>query len=263
MSPWNDRNRSMWLLYTGLALAVVGLVTGYLRFVGVIDRDGDDDDGGTSPTSFFTPPPTTPTDDGPDPLEVVSWGRSSGQLALVVRNETGGYLARARVRIVARDHDGRAVLRRPGAPHDVCCTVLGLPAGGEFGLFAPLTRGVGPIASVEVEAMETEGGAAPSPMKVAVRDPGLMREPDDTIATAVVTARGDLSGYIAVQAILTDPRGDVAQVISGRFYCFRPGRPREVRLHLFHAVPGSLRLERIVAHPIPHGVPPHVPGRCD
>ncbi len=263
MSPWNDRNRSTWLLYTGLVLAVVGLVTGYLRFVGVIDRDDDDDGGGGSPVST---PSSTPSSDGPapppEPLEVVSWGRSSGQLAIVVRNATDGHLARARVRITARDADGKAVLRKTGTPRDVCCTVLGLPAGSEFGLFAELERGVGRIDSVEVKPLETEGGPAPAKMAVTVRDPGLMREHDDTVATAVVVARGQLSGYVAVQAVLTDPDGEVAQVISGRFYCFEPGRPREVRLHLFHAVPRSLTLDRILAQPIPSGVPAHVPGRC-
>ena len=90
-----------------------------------------------------------------------------------------------------------------------------------------------------------------------------MRSDDDTVVTAVVTASGWLSGYIVVQAILTDADREVAQVISGRFYCFEAGRSREVRLQLFHPVPGSLQLARVVAHPIPKDVPPHVDGRCD
>src|SRR5690606_28651336 len=91
----------------------------------------------------------------PGPLEVVSWGRSSGQLAVVVRNGTSDLLARARVRIVARDAEGRVVLREAGTPRDVCCTVVGLPPGGEFGLFAELGRDVGRIAGVEVVPLAT------------------------------------------------------------------------------------------------------------
>ena len=269
MSPWNDRNRSMWLLYTGLVLAVVGLVTGYLRFVGVIDRDHDDGPG-DPPTHVSTPsstPSSTPTrdhtDPPPAPLEVVAWGRSSGQLAIVVRNDSGRDLDRVRVRITGRDPGGDPVLTTAGTPRDVCCTVVGLPPDGEFGLFAELEPGVGPIAAVEVTPLAIQDSPAGNTPQVTVRDPRLMREYDDTVATAVVVGRGQLSGHMAVAAFLTDAQGEVAQVISGRFYCFEPGRPREVRLHLFHAVPRSLSLDRIVAHAVPSGVPPHVPGRCD
>ncbi len=264
MSPWNDRRRSMWLLYTGLVFIVVAAVLGYLALTGVVG-DYDDDDGGGG--SGVSPSLSTPTTDGdPDPrpavLEVVTWGRSSGQLAVVVRNNSGRHLDRARLRITARNSDGDVVLKSSGTPRDVCCTVVGLPPGGEFGLFAELNAGVGPIAAVEVASLEVGGRQPGSEPRVSVRNTGLQRYDDDTVVTAELTARGWLSGYVAVQAILTDADGEVAQVISGRFYCFERGTPREVRLHLFHGVPRSLRLDRVVAFPIPIGVRPHVPGKC-
>lgn len=262
MSPWNESRRSMWLLYTGLVFVVVAAVLGYLALTGVVG-DYDDDDGGGPPRADASSPSSAPpTDPPPAVLEVVSWGRSSGQLAVVVRNNSGRHLDRARLRITARDADGDVVLKMSGSPRDVCCTVVGLPPGGEFGLFAELDRGVGPIAAVDVAPLEVGGRQAGTEPRVVVRAPGLQRYDDDTVVTAVVTARGWLSGYVAVQAILTDADGDVAQVISGRFYCFERGTPREVRLRLFHAVPRSLRLDRVVAFPIPIGVTPHVPGRC-
>lgn len=261
MSPWNESRRSMWLLYAGLVFIVVAAVLGYLALTGVVG-DYDDDDGRRPRADVSTPSSTPTSDPQPAALEVVSWGRSSGQLAIVVRNNSGRHIDRARLRITARDADGDVVLKKTGTPRDVCCTVVGLPPDGEFGLFAELDPGVGPIAAVDVEPLEVGGRRAGSEPQVTVRESGLQRYDDDTVVTAVVKAKGWLSGYVAVQAILTDADGDVAQVISGRFYCFERGRPREVRLHLFHAIPDSLRLDRVVAFPIPIGVTPHVPGRC-
>ena len=275
MSPWNESRRSMGLLYTGVVLAAVGLVTGYLRFVGVIG--GGDDEHGSSPSPAATSPAGTPSgtpsstptgtaspSDGaePSPLEVVSWGRARGQLAIVVRNTSDRLIDRARVRITARDEDGAVLQTTTGTPRDVCCTVVGLPPDEEFALFALIKKGVGEIAGVEVTPVSVEDSPPARAATAVVTEPRLLRETDDTIVTATVRARGRLSGYVSVAAVLTDRDDNVAQVISGRFYCFEPGRPREVWLHLFHTVPQSLTLDRIIAHPIPVGVPPHVPGRC-
>ena len=191
MSPWNERRRSMWLLYTGLVFIVVAAVLGYLALTGVVG-DYDDDDGGGGPgpmCPLAVPAPPTP-DPRPAALEVVSWGRSSGQLAVVVRNNSGRHLDRARLRITARDADGDVVLKKSGTPRDVCCTVVGLPPGGEFGLFAELDAGVGPIAEVEVAPLEVGGRQAGSEPRVSVRKTGLQRYDDDTVVTAVLTARG-------------------------------------------------------------------------
>ncbi len=266
MSPWNVKQRSMGLLYTGVVLVVVALVMGYLALTGVIGNyDGGDDDGSRPGASTPTGTPTTdePTDPPPGVLDVVSWGRSSGQLALVVRNISDQHVDRVRVRITARDADGDVLLTTTGTPRDVCCTVVGLPPDGQYGLFAEVAPDVGQIDTVEVVPFEIEGRRTAATPRVTTRDPRLMRSDDDTVVTAVVTARGWLSGYMAVQAILTDADRKVAQVISGRFYCFEAGKPQEVRLQLFHSVPRSLQLARVLAHPIPDGVPAHVAGRCD
>lgn len=265
MSPWNQSRRRMWPVYAGIALIVLGFVMGYLLLTGVIGTP--DDDGSEASPAGVVPPRTHPTkdEDGTDRqphLRVLSWGRESGQLAVVVRNESRHFIERARVRITARDTGDVVVLSTTGTPADVCCTILGLPPGEEFGLFAEVDDDVPDIGSVVVEPVAAETHPVDADERVTVATPRLQRYDDDTVVTATVTARGRLSGYLAVQALLTDGEGVLAQVISGRFYCFEPGRARQVRLHLFHAVPGDLRLSRVVAYPIPAGVPANVPGRC-
>lgn len=266
MSPWHESRRPTWPVYGGIGLIVLGLVTGYLLLTGVIGTA--DDDGRDAPTSDAEVILSIPTSEGPGGederplLEVVSWGRASGQLAVLVRNESRLHLERVRVRITARDGADTVVLSTAGTARDVCCTILGLPPGQEYGLFAELDPGRVDIATVEVTPLHAETRRATRVERVRVSRARLHRYADDTVVTAALTARGRLSGYVAVQAVLIDRVGGVAQVISGRFYCFEAGRPRAIRLRLFHPVPDDLRLDRILAYPIPAGVPAHVPWEC-
>lgn len=263
MSPWSETRRPMWPVYAGMAVIVAGLVAGYLLLTGVGEGDDESRDG-RSPGRLVSPStgPGGPGADRRPVLEVVSWGTTSGQLAVVVRNESPRHIERLRVRITARDEAGDVVLSTAGSPRDVCCTIVGLPPGQRFGLFAEIDAATTGIATVDVEPVVTRTRGSAPVEHVAVNDPRLHRFDDDTVVTARLTARGRLSGYVAVQALLVDRTGDVVQVISGRFYCFETGRPRDIRLHLFHAVPADLRLGRILAYPIPAGVPPHVPWEC-
>ncbi|WP_418062672.1 hypothetical protein [Pimelobacter simplex] len=274
MSPWSEKRGPRWPLFAGIGCVLAGLIGGFLLMYGV-DRGADDPDPAPSdasppPASASSPPsspssPSSPSPTAPDAsgLTVVSWGQEGGQLAVVVRNDTDEVVERARVLLTARDRSGAAVLSTSGTPDDVCCTVVGLAPGAEFGLFAELRTPLRDVAEVEARPvardLRTGDGAVPA---VRVRDARLRHLPDDTVVTARLTAEGDLSGYVAAQALLVDADGRVVQVVSGRFYCFASGRPGTIRLRLFHTVPRDLRLGRVLAQAIPQGVPPGVPGRC-
>ncbi|WGX95209.1 hypothetical protein [Nocardioides sp. L-11A] len=261
--PKRRGRRPSWPLYAGVLLVLAGLVAGGLLLTGTIG--GAEDSRARTPyPAGRVPPvalPAAPAGVG-DVLAVRSWGRAAGQLAIVVGNESTEPIASARVRVTARDATGAVLLATSGTDADVCCTVVGLPPGAEFGLFVPLDAGVGEIGAVDVETLSAEAGASAADASVRVGDADLRRDDDDTVVAVRLKARGRLSGYVAVQALLVDGEGELAQVISGRFYCFRPGAARTVRLHLFYAVPPGLRLDRVLAYPIPDGVRPHVPGRC-
>lgn len=264
MSPWAVTKRATWPIYLGLAIIVVGLVAGYLMMTGTVGAD-DGGDGSDAETPGVVATQTSAEQHHRPDLAVISWGQTSGQLAVVVRNASSRPIERMRVRITARDGDDTTVLSTTGTAPDVCCTIVGLPPGKIFGLFAELDTTAGDIARVEVEPVSAAFGKDGGPEVRAVAT-GLERYDGDTVVTAELTAKGTLSGYVAAQAFLTGPDGRVAQVISGRFYCIDGAAgssgTREIRLHLFHTVPKSLRLDRVVAYALPPGVRPYVPWKC-
>lgn len=276
MSPWTETTRSRWPLYLGVALIALGMVTGYLMMTGAVGDAGDDDAGDAqTPGPVATPEPVDEGEEdqpgdaepgGSTALDVVSWGHASGQLAVVVRNESGRLIESMRVRISALDRDGDTVVSTTGTAADVCCTIVGLPPEGYFGLFADADADLASrIAEVEVEPAGGDVPAeSPTPTRVRVEHATLERLPHDAVVTATLTTSRSsaTSGYVAAQAFLVRPNGRVAQVISGRFYCFGPGRSREVRMELLHPAPPGLRLDLVVAYAFPAGVPAHVPWRC-
>lgn len=272
MSPWIETTRSKWPLYLGVAVIALGMVIGYLMMTGAVGDAGEEDArDAQTPGPVSTIDPSDPGEDvtgdsGPAALDVVSWGHASGQLAVVVRNETGRLIEGMRVRISATDDEGDTLLSTTGTAADVCCTIVGLPPKGYFGLFAHADAELAArIAAVEVAPADGEVPAdAPKPTRVRVEHATLERLPHDAVVTArLTTSRASgLSGYVAAQAFLVRANGRVAQVISGRFYCFGPGQSRDVRMELLHPAPPGLRLDLVVAYAFPAGVPAHVPWRC-
>ncbi|MEV5000384.1 hypothetical protein [Nocardioides sp. LML1-1-1.1] len=268
MSPWTEKTGPVWPLYAGFALLALAAGAGLLLLTGVVDSDDEPRPPKATTSATATPDRPSPSASAApapapgDGLQVVSWGHARGQLALVVRNTSARTVEQARVRITATDARGAVLLSTTGGAGDVCCTVTGLAPGADVALFAdPLPR-PGDVRSVDVDAVSLDAGPATPAASVRAGRATLRRLPDDTVVSAGLVARGDLSGYVAAQAVLVDARGRVAQVVSGRFYCFEPGRPRTVRLHLFHAVPAGLRVQRVLAQPVPAGAPGVVPGRC-
>jgi hypothetical protein len=262
MSPWTVTKRPVWPIYLGMAVIIAGLVAGYLMMTGGIG--GDDDGGGSdAKTPGMVATETAAQQHHRPDLAVVSWGQTSGQLAVVVRNVSSRPIERMRVRITARDRSNAAVLSTTGTAPDVCCTIVGLPPGKIFGLFAELDSSAAwDIARVEVEPVSADYGKAGDGPQVRAVATNLQREEGDTVVTADLTVKGAHSGYVAAQAFLTGTDGRVAQVVSGRFYCFGRDGTREIQLHLFHTVPKSLRLDRVVAYALPAGVRPYVPWKC-
>ncbi|NYJ01433.1 hypothetical protein HNR19_002131 [Nocardioides thalensis] len=278
MSPWTETTRATWPLYPGVGVIAFGMVVGYLLMSGLVAGGGEGatrDARTPGPVASSRPSDTATedvTEDSEDPqrtaLDVVSWGHANGQLAVVVRNETGRLIESMRVRISALDGDGETLMSTTGSAGDVCCTILGLPPEGYFGLFADaqptLADHIGDVV-VEPATSSFEQGDASAPTRVHVEYASLLRTADDAVVTARLrTSRGRaFSGYVAAQAFLVRPNGRVAQVISGRFYCFAPGETREVWMELLHPAPPGLRLDLVVAYAIPAGVAPHVPWECD
>ena len=262
MSPWAVTKRATWPIYLGMAVIIIGLVAGYLLMTGTVGTD-DAGSSGDAETPGVIATETSAQQHKRADLAVVSWGQTAGQLAVVVRNAASRPIERMRVRITARDRAGATVLSTTGTAPDVCCTIVGLPPGKIFGLFADLDRTTTEdIARVEVEPVSADFGKDGVPEVRAVAT-NLERAAGDTVVTAELTAKGAPSGYVAAQAFLTGTDGRVAQVISGRFYCFGGADgSREIRLHLFHTVPKSLRLDRVVAYALPPGVRPYVPWKC-
>lgn len=278
MSPWTEKTGPVWPLYAGMALLVVAAAAGLLLLTGVVDSDDIPPEPRATPTSSPTASPTaspsgTPERPSPsasaapapvpgDGLQVVAWGHARGQLALVVRNTSARTVAQARVRITATDARGATLLATTGRPGDVCCTITGLAPGADVALFADPVARAADVRAVTVAPVSLDAGPATPAASVRAGTPSLQRLAGDTVVTATLVARGNLDGYVAAQAVLVDARGRVAQVISGRFYCFAPGHARTVRLQLFHTVPAGLRVSRVLAQPVPAGAPGVVPGRC-
>jgi hypothetical protein len=271
MIPGSSDRQSRWLLYVGAGCIATGLVAGPLLMSGIIGADGPDSDA-PAPTAVPTPPAPTsqaPTDGGATAgtagvtPEIVSWGQEGRQLAVVLRNGSDQVLAEARVRITGRNAAGRPVVSVPAPENDVCCTVFGLPPGEEFAVYAPLAPDAAEITDVAVEYVSTEfRPVREDEARIVARKARLERSADNTVVSATLTAVGPVGDYVAAQAILVDADGDVAQVISGRYWCYEPGTRRRIRLELYRPVPEDLRLDRVIAHSIPDGVPNGPKGRC-
>lgn len=270
MSTWHEQQRPVWPLYAGLVLVTLAILIGMLLTWGLPGDDGSTAERSPSATPTATLPSDTPAASpsaspagDPTKPEVVSWGGNGDQLAIVVRNASDRFIRKARVQIVARDGGGRTILATTGDARSTCCTVLGLPPGEDFGLFAFVPSSVAEVDEVEVRYVSMESRPARSRgTRVETTHARLELLPDDAVVAATLTADGPVHGFVSGQAFLEDRRGHLTAVISGRFYCFADGTSRQVRMELLRPLPRGTRIRRVLARPIPTGIPAHVGHTC-
>lgn len=261
-------------LYGGLLLLAAALLLGLLQLWGWPSGPHDAAPGSSTSDGSASPPPgpippLQPTITAFDPT-IVSFGGSGEQLAVVVRNESQRVIRRAGVVITARGLDGEILARRSDGPRSTCCTVLGLPPGGEFGLFLDIDMPVSAVAAVEVSYTSVSLGNAPSSVPtVKVASSALRRTSGDTVVDARLVVEGPrrlfglYDGYLVGQAFLTDEAGELVGVISGRFYCFSAAtRERDVTMQLLRKVPPGTRIGKVVAYAVPTSAGLAVPYSC-
>lgn len=266
-APIWPTGRRVWPLYTGLVLLVVAALLGALLLWGVPGARDVDRAATTAPPTLAVPAspeePEPASQPGRPEPELVTWGGRTRQLALVIRNDSDRLIRRARVAITARDAAGGVVASSTGPRRSTCCTVLGLPPRGEYGLFLDLDRPVRDVATVEVRYARVRAvPAGRSGRGIEVHRASLERTPDDTVVAATLAAAGPLDGYVIGQAFLVDRNDRLVGVISGRFYCFYDDTVRRVRMQLLRGTPPGTRIQRVLAYPVPSGVPAHVPHHC-
>lgn len=225
-------------------------------------------DGGESvPPALLDPPATLdlPTAEAvPETLPVTSWGGTGHDLAVVVANDTGAVITQAQVTIVGLDGTDQPVTQSSGAPGDPCCSIIGLPPEGQYGLFAHLERPVEEISDVEVRVDIVVLDADEPGDRIEVDTATLELTRDDAVVTASLRPRGGIGPYVVGQAVLVDGDDRPVGVISGRFYCFDDRSRRDVRMELLRPAPAGTSIGQVMAYPIPADVSPGtVAGSCE
>ncbi|MBC2960639.1 hypothetical protein [Nocardioides deserti] len=188
-------------------------------------------------------------------LETVTWGELDGLVSVVVRNPTDRVLRRAEAVITLRDSRGTALASTP-APRTAtttssrdggCCTVRSLRPGGTYGLYVGTAGAGSEVADVEVTYRDVSWSSTPLPRveALAVR---IEEGPRGSVVLADITTEDDLSSAV-VQAVVTEPDGSLAAVVSGTWTCFEAGDTRRIFMQLFRRVPVGSMVESVAVHP--------------
>lgn len=187
-------------------------------------------------------------------LETVTWGELDGLVSVVVRNPTDRVLRRAEAVITLRDSRGTALASTP-APTTAatrsrdggCCTVRSLRPGGTYGLYVGTAGPGSEVADVEVTYRDVSWSSTPPPRveALAVR---IEEGPRGSVVLADITAEDDLPSAV-VQAVVTEPDGSLAAVVSGTWTCFEAGDTRRIFMQLFRRVPVGSMVESVAVHP--------------
>lgn len=185
-------------------------------------------------------------------LDVVDWGVVDGLLSVRVVNNTGRTLERAKAVINIVRTDGVSLSAGGSVEDDTCCTVLSLPPDGHFGLYVYLGVETDEIEEVRVSYADVAWSPAISDALTSLEAGRVSLKGGEAGATvtAMITAKDKPVDAAAGQAFLTGPDGEFLAVVSGRFSCFSPGRPRRVEMELFHPVPGGTTVDSVVAYPL-------------
>lgn len=197
-------------------------------------------------------------DDGSVPtrttiLETVAWAELDGMVSVLVENPTDRVLRRADAMITVRNE--RDVVLASSASESMrgpCCTAVDVPPGGTVGFYFYAGEAVAEADRVEISYRNSAWAAEGSPEGpgVDVTPVGLRRNDRGTIAVAEVDTADQAVDTSFVQAMVNGPDGEFLTVISGYWYCLRPGAPQQVQMQLFQRVPAGSSIDAVSVVPM-------------
>ena len=114
-------------MLTRLAAGIVALSLG-LSGCGLLERDPPEEVPNVNPAGSSSN----------RALTLVDWGVVDGLLSVRLRNTTERTLERANALVTIRLADGVSLSSGPSVPDDECCTLLGVPPGGDFGVYVDI-----------------------------------------------------------------------------------------------------------------------------
>jgi hypothetical protein len=195
-------------------------------------------------------------------LRVVEWGVTDGLLSVRVHNDSQRVLRRAEAVMVIRLDDGVSLSAAGTLPDDLCCTLLDVPPGKDFGLYADLGERADLVEDVEIrfDRVSWAPPDSPSTPELVMDEPVLADTAGGAEVRTRITASEDLPA-LAAQAFLRGPDGEFLAVVSGRFRCFAADRPRSVVVQLFHPVPKGTVIESVETYPM-SGATAGAAGSC-
>ncbi|GAA4752274.1 hypothetical protein GCM10023350_41930 [Nocardioides endophyticus] len=184
-------------------------------------------------------------------LVTQEWGVVDGMLSVVVRNTTDRTLRSAAGVITARDRNDVLIVSSLEAQDGVCCSVVDLPPGQEFGLYVDVGDAAEEISRVDVAYRDVAWASADEsqPSTLEVRPVQLDGNGRGAVVVAKVHTDEPMVAQASVQAFLDGPDGTFLAVVAGRWYCFSQGT-HEIRMQLLHPVPAGTTVDRVVIHPV-------------
>lgn len=195
---------------------------------------------------------SVPTEAPARPILVTQeWGVVDGMLSVVVRNTTDRTLRTAEAVVTARDSNDVLISSSLEDPDGVCCAVVDLPPGQEFGLYVDVGDAADGISRVDVAYRDVawSPAAAPQTNAIAAEPVRLDGNGQGAVVVANVQTSEPMVPQASVQAFLVDPDGTFLAVVSGRWYCFSKGS-HEIRMQLLHPVPAGTTVDRVAIHPV-------------
>ena len=198
----------------------------------------------------------------PPVLETAEWAVNDGLVSVVVRNDDVRVLRTATVALQGIDEDGVLVGvwdTDSMAGESVCCTVLDLEPGEEFGLYFAIGDDAERIEEVDLSFSQISwaqaGDPAAEPVASALPQ-DTMLGPDRTVVTArVETGEQDVPRAL-VQAVLRGRSGRLIAVVTGRWSCFEAGEVRRIRIELFQRVPVGTAVDTVTVDRLDSGPQP-------
>jgi hypothetical protein len=195
---------------------------------------------------------SAPTKSPARPILVTQeWGVVDGMLSVVVRNTTDRTLRTAEAVITARDRTDVLISSSLEDPDGVCCAVVDLPPGQEFGLYVDVGDGADEISRVDVAYRDVAWSSADAAQASTLEAQPVRLDGNGqgAVVVANVQTSEPMVAQASVQAFLVDPGGSFLAVVSGRWYCFSEGR-HEIRMQLLHPVPAGTTVDRVAIHPV-------------